>query len=217
MLDAAIRDPASGAAITIDSGSGGLIVTGRALGYDRQYELALTTGTLAAAQAAGSAFVVLRNNPAANVTSMLHFQRIRLLWTTIAAFTVPVTAGRRLELYRGTGAAASGGTAIATAPKKVMSSISSQLDAASGGAINVATTTALTTTGIIWEAYPFDCMTLSHCGAAGAFYEKVIEYTAPNDQPYELGPGECIGVRCPVAMDAGGTWQLTMDVDYFEG
>jgi site-specific DNA-cytosine methylase len=55
-----------------------------------------------------------------------YITRVRLMYTTIVAYTTPVTAGRRLGLYRGAGAAASGGTAIADFTQKDASAPASQ-------------------------------------------------------------------------------------------
>lgn len=220
-LDVIVRDPTTGAGATINADSGGFLVANRALGYDKQYQIAQVTGTVAAALAANSVVFALRNSTTADPASqMLHIQRIRLMWTTIVAFTTPVTAGRRLEIIKAgvASAAYTGGTAVAAATKKVSSSATSMADAVNGGDIRIATTGALTAPATITiESFPQSIFTLSHVGSAGAYAEKTIDLIGVNDQPLELSPGEFMLVRNPVAMDAAGTWQLGVEVDFYQG
>lgn len=184
----------------------------------RNFSVAGTTGAMAAALAANSAICALRLDPGAG-SIVAVVERIRVQWTTIAAFTVPITAGRRLSLYRGSGAAASGGLPFATGGvvgKKDSSSIDSEMELAAGGDTRIATTAALTTTGITYEAAQIREMSLSHVGAAGAFTEVLWEFSAHECAPLILQPGQLISIRNPVAMDAGGTWQATINVDWYE-
>jgi hypothetical protein len=215
--DVCIVDFATGLKIPADASSGGLLTSVKPLGYDKQYQVCAQTTTLAAALAANSCFFALRNSVTASPEQMLHIQQIRLSWTTIAAFTVPVTGGRRLELYRGTGAAAALGTAIPNAGKKISGAANSMADAVNGGDIRTAAGVSMTTAGITFETVPFAQMTLAHVGAAGAYFERIIDSFGPNDQPLELSAGELIAIRNPQAMDVGGTWQLGIEVDFYQG
>lgn len=181
----------------------------------RNFSISATTGTIAAALGANSSVFVMRLDPGAG--SVLAFiERIRLQYTTIVAYTTPVTQGRRLALFRGSGAAASGGTAIAAVAKKDSTSIDSEIEAAQGGDARISTTGALTVTGITYEALPFAEVSLSHVGAAGAFVEQVWEFTANENAPVVLQPGQLIAIRNPVVMDAAGTWSMTVRVDWHE-
>ena len=181
------------------------------------YGVSSITGTIAAALGANSAVFAMRLDPAAGATYKAYIARMRLTYTTIVAFTTPITAGRRLALYRGAGAAASGGTALATAAKKDTADGNSQFNSGEGGDMRIATTGALTVTGITFET-EFRTLTLVHVGAAGGFVERVWEFNA-SDAGGEivLNQGELIAVRNPAAMDAAGTWQLGVDVDWVEG
>ena len=76
------------------------------------YAVAAKTGTIAAA-AAGAAVFAMRLDPGS--TKKAWIESMRLRWTTIVAFTTPITATRSIVITRGSGAAASGGTSIATA------------------------------------------------------------------------------------------------------
>ena len=178
------------------------------------YAQSAKTGTIAAAAAAGAAVFAMRLNP--GYSGKVYIDAMKLRFTTIVAFTTPITQTRSLVLTRGAGAAASGGTSLATAAKKDSTYPISQTDVASGGAVNIATTGALTVTGITWESTNFEELTLAHVGAAGAFYEHVFEF-ASRAHPIELNPGEVIGIRVGAsAMDAAGTWSLGVKLDWHE-
>ena len=178
------------------------------------YTVAAKTGTIAAAAAAGAALFAMRLDP--GYSGKAWIESIRLRWTTIVAFTTPVTATRSLVITRGSGAAASGGTAIASNTKKDTIYPASQFDAAEGGDTRISTTGALTVTGITWEATNFAEATLIQVGAAGAFCETVYEFSVRNHE-IELNPGQVLGVRVgPSAMDAAGTWVLGVEVNWRE-
>jgi hypothetical protein len=88
---------------------------------------------------------------------------------------------------------------------------------ASGGDVRIATTGALTVTGITYETEPLEVMTLMHAGAAGAFYERVFEWGANAGSEVVLNAGQLLAVRNPVVMDAAGIWQLAVNVEWYEG
>lgn len=178
------------------------------------YAIAAKTGTIAAAAAAGAAVFAMRLDPGS--TKKAWIESMRLRWTTIVAFTTPITATRSIVITRGSGAATSGGTSIATATKKDSTYGISEFDVASGGDIRIATTGALTVTGITWETVNLGEATLIQAGAAGAFYEVVYEFSVRNHE-IELNPGEVLGIRVgPSAMDAAGTWVLGVEVNWRE-
>jgi len=178
------------------------------------YAVATKSGTIAAAAAANATVFAMRLDPASSKRAWI--DSIRLRWTTITAFTTPVTATRSIVITRGNGAAASGGTAIATATKKDSTYGASEFDSALGGDIRIASTGALTVTGITFDTTNFGEVTLIQAGAAGAFYEAVYELSVRN-HPIELQAGELIAVRVgPSAMDAAGTWVLGVEVNWRE-
>lgn len=178
------------------------------------YVVATKTGVIAAAAAAGAAVYAMRLDPGS--TKKAWIDSIRLRWTTTVAFTTPITATRSIVLTRGSGAATSGGTSIATATKKDSTYAISEFDVASGGDIRVATTGALTVTGITFETVNLAEVPLVHVGAAGAFYEVVYEFSVRNHE-VELNPGEVLAVRVgSSAMDAAGTWMLGVEVNWRE-
>lgn len=176
------------------------------------------TGTVAAALTANSSVFAMRLSPTAG-SIRAYINRMRLSYTTIVAYTTPLTAGRRLALFRGAGATASGGTGVSTGAvvPKDSNYAASQFDVASGGDIRIATTGALTVTGITYETEPLEMLMLVHVGAAGGYVERIFEYTPMHDHPLELNAGQVLAVRNPAAMDAAGTWQLSVDIEWAEG
>lgn len=172
------------------------------------------TGTIAAALGANSSVFALRLSASSPVRAFV--DRITLQFSTIVAFTTPVTAGRRLAVYRGAGTAApSGGTAIAAAPQKHSASAQSYCNAAMGGDIRVAATAGLTMTGVTLESNPVAAMDLVHVGAAGGFRDMVFDFSADKHE-LVLEPGQVLAIVNPNAMDAAGTWQLTAGVQWRE-
>jgi len=178
------------------------------------YSVSSVTGTIGAALAANASTFAMHLDPSAPVRA--YIERMRIQYTTIVAYTTPITASRRLALFRGSGAATAGGTAIATVAKKHSVLSGSEFEAAQGGDIRIATTSALTVTGITFETDPIRTMSLVHAGAAGSFVEQMWELNAGECHPVVLEPGQLIAIRNPVAMDAAGTWQLCVNVDWYE-
>ena len=189
---------------------GALQVTQVATG--NQYAISATTGIIAAALGANSTVFLARMDPAGTKKALI--SRIRLRWVCLVAFTPPLTAGRRLSVFVGSGAAGTGGTDITAAGKKSTTNPDSEMVSPMGGSLRVATTGALTVTGITYLAPEFDTMALVAYGNAGNFAECVFDYDAAGG--LELLPGELLAIRNPQAMDAAGTWQLTVDMDWTE-
>jgi len=181
------------------------------------FAISSTTGTIAAALSASSSIFAMRLSPTSSVNAFI--ERIRIEFTTIAAFTTPVTAGRRLSVFRGSGAGTSGGTTLSSAggilPKRATSN-TSQFTTANGGIISIASTGALTVTGITFESVPLAEFGLVHVGNAGNYREVIYEYGGGLVQPIQLTPGQLIAVRNPAAMDAAGTWQASVSIDWHE-
>jgi hypothetical protein len=177
------------------------------------YSLSATSGVIAAALAANSIVFGMRLDPGAPFSAFIN--RLVLQWTTIVAFTAPVTPGRRLTITRGSGAALSGGTLVVPFNKNSNEAVS-EVANATGGDARIATTAALTATGITVEDRDFRTIGLAHMGAAGAMYERGFEQDSPNMAPFVLTPGQLLLIRTPQAMDAGGTWQLSVNVDWVE-
>ena len=168
------------------------------------------TGTMAAALAANST-VFAAQYPTASYGLML-IQSLHLHFSCIGSFVVPVTAGRRLSLRRGAGGSPSGGTDI---------DVMRNLEPAAGGGGpwqngelpdetlltgKVATTGALTMTGVVYETPTRARLMLSAVGSSGLEYDEIWE----PKEPFYLQPGDIAGIVAPAAFDAGGTWQLSV-------
>lgn len=181
------------------------------------FSLASTTGTIAATLGAGSSTFAMRLSPTSSVNAFI--ERIRIEFTTIVAFTTPVTAGRRLAVFRGSGAATSGGTDLGGAgtilPKRGTAD-TSQFTTANGGSARISTTAGLTVTGITFESVALAEFGLVHVGNAGNYREVIYEFGGGHVQPIQLTAGQLLAIRNPAAMDAGGTWQMSVSVDWHE-
>lgn len=183
-------------------------------GYN--YAASGVTGTMAAALAANSTILSMRNDPGSS--KRIFIERLRLQFTTLVAFTVPVTASRRLSIVRSTASSAnpSGGAALLPLGKNV-NDPDSECSTASGGDCRIATTTGLTMTGTTLDtANPFGTMSLVHVGAAGGFFDHTFEFHSSNNAPIIIEPGQVCALINPVLFDAAGTWQLCVDMYWHE-
>jgi len=172
------------------------------------------TGTMAAALASLATVFLMRSSTTAG-SRIAQIDRIRLQYTTLVVYTTPLTVGRRLAIFRGVSSSpvTSGGSAIDPNPPKHLVMGASVFDSAGGGDTRIATTAALTTTNVTYEAVPLKIMPLAHVGAAGAYYEQVMDF---QDHPLTLRAGEVLGIRAGQAFDAAGTWQLSVMVEWRE-
>lgn len=172
------------------------------------YGVAGVTGTIAAALAANSPVFAMQvaaqgaqSQPGDRFNAYL--DRLRLAFTAIAAFTTPITAGRRLAVFRATGGTAAGGTALGVASKDT-GAPASQVTAM------IAVAGALTgITGI--EANPIAQLDLTAFGTAGARAEFLYELAEPANVEEVLLPGQLLVITNPAVMDAVGTWQLAVN------
>jgi hypothetical protein len=183
----------------------------RVMCFNRGYGYAVSgvSGTIAAGLAQDSVVFALLCDPQASIAAGnkklgMYFDRLHLVFTTIVAFTTAVTAARRLGVYRAAGAAATLGTALAVAKKDAANAPTS---VCTDARISAAAALGFTATR---EAAPIGTLDLTHVGAAGARQDFVYELAAPFNSPIVINAGELLVVSNPVAMDAGGTWQLTV-------
>jgi hypothetical protein len=159
------------------------------------------TGTIAAGLASGGCVCAARY-PADGVGKTLLY-RLHLHYVCLGVFTAPITAGRSLVLARGSGADPSGGSALSVFDADTIAAVAgSQLLAG-----RIATTGALTVTGITFETAPRARMLLAHAGSAGNDYDEIWDLSR---DPVVLAPGELFGLRAGQAFDAGGSWQLSV-------
>jgi hypothetical protein len=181
--------------------------------FGSPYSIAGQTGTMAAALAQDSIVFGMRakTNPAdAPPRFPVQVDGVFLAYTTIVAFTTPLTVGRRLGIFRASGASVTGQTALSAVAKWTKNA---GADDGLEVAPRISTTAALTAAGVVREANPLGVLDLTTFGAAGARTEKYYPFL-DLDAPVILEPGELLVVSIPVAMDAAGTWQLVVEVDY---
>jgi hypothetical protein len=158
------------------------------------------TGTMAAALANAATVCAVRY-PLAG-TRRFALTWLHLHYVCLGAFTVPVTAGRRLALRRGAGGDPSGGTDLDVVRNQ--SDISATNEAVVTGQISA--TAALTMTGVTLETAVRMRMLLAHAGASGNDYDEIW---APAD-PLILLPGQLAAITAGQVFDAAGTWQLSV-------
>jgi hypothetical protein len=185
-----------------------------AISRGHYYSQSLLTGIMAAGFTTGNTAWTMRLNPSAAVQVQL--TKLRIAFTTLTAFTTPVTAGRRLALFRGVGATPTTGVAAGVTSEHDSLAPASQCDAGQGGDQRIAGTSTIATAGITFEASPLRSMTLTHLGTAGAYGEKEFDFLGDGGAPLILNPGELFAIRAPVAFDAVGTWQLGVDSQWAE-
>jgi hypothetical protein len=180
------------------------------------YSLAIVTAVLGPATAANSCHFAMRLNPGS--TKNAYVTQFRVQWCTTTVFTTAVTAGRRLSLYRGSGAAAATGTAFTAMAKMNTGSAASQFDSASSGDVRMMATgaTGLTVVGITFETQEIESFQLAGLGAAGASFSFERRYDGAGSSPIVLLPGQLLALRNPAAMDAAGVYQLGIDVEWYE-
>jgi hypothetical protein len=193
----------------VENGAARTLTVSRGISYSTTG----VTGTMAAALAGNSTVFAMRLDPGSSV--LAYIERIRIRYTTIVAYTAPLTASRRLALFRGSGAAASGGTALVPVQKNTTLATSECL-IANGGDIRISATAGLTVSGITYETDPIRTMSLVHVGNAGNYVESLLEFHANECAPVVLQPGQLLAIRNPAAMDAAGTWQMAVNVDWHE-
>lgn len=195
-----------------DNGSGAVHIMNRK--GARLFRIAELTTTIAAALAANSSVFAARLDPGAAVNA--YVTRVRLRYTTIGAYTTPLTVGRRLTLQRFSAAAMTGGTAIAAVSPADSSYSGSEFNTANGGDVRIATTAALGVAGVTFEGLIHGTMSLLHVGNAGNYLESLWEWDTAQGGPLVLRPGQGLCVRNPAAMDAAGTWNLGVEVEGYE-
>jgi hypothetical protein len=189
------------------------VVTSRGDGFC----VAATTGTMAAALGANSSVFVMRLAPNSPVAA--YIERIRIDFTTLTAFTTALTASRRLAVVRGSSAtASSSGTSLAGNSAIVAKNgqAISYFANSNSGDIRIATTAALTVTGIVAESTSLAELSLAHIGASGGFRALMLGGQELADSPIQILPNQLLAIRNPVAMDAAGTWQMSITVDWYE-
>lgn len=182
---------------------------------DNTFVYSSKTQVMAAALAANSVVFGMQVGTFPDSSSYEYIARIRLQWTTITAFATPVTAGRGLRWSEGNNVSPTGGTLLLPLNKTNFgaSSLFGPL-----GITRIATTVAL---GGIAPAGPSGGeFVLSGYGNAGASvsyewdFSKVspLGFTQLSSVSTRSGLTSLV-IFNPQAMDAGGTWELAVEVE----
>ena len=201
-----------------------------ALGYfisDNCYRVCVKTGVIAAAQPAESIFLTVcpaqLNAPPG--PAIVAIERIRVQYTTITAFTTPVTAGRSLAFAASqSGPNATGGTLLESPVNKGSSFETSYLDDGFGAQVMVADTAGLGNVTVQANRPRFAELSLAAFGAAGATVDKTWEFSCSGADPLIIGTGggghynttRTLVLFNPAAMDAAGTFEVLVEIDVCE-
>lgn len=182
------------------------------------WSLTGTTGTMAAALAqdalvfAMGALATDATRPNIPPPGPLEIEGLQVVFTAIIAATVPLTAGRRLQLFKGTNSTMpTGGTQLTPRPKRTKDQ--SATNGLIGNIARISTTAGLTAGAFTRDTVPLWTFDLLGLGAAGARAEFNLDELI-NGESLWLDPGEILVISSPVAFDAALTWQLTVNVDY---
>ncbi len=147
--------------------------------------------------------------PAAGSTKRLKVKRMHVQVTTLTAFTTPVTVGRALRLCLAAPEGASKGEPTGGVEWNLRQKHPDGEETLGKG--HVATTSALTTTGMI-VGDPRRRLSLVHAGFSGAMVDEEWRYDDA-DGPVYLAPGRSLLIQTDAALDAAGTIQLKVDFD----
>jgi hypothetical protein len=173
------------------------------------------TGTIAAA--INGDVYAQRMNPSAGGSLFTHVRSITCWYRVISGFTVPATF-RQLRLRRFTGTVASGGTSIPTVGRKDTAGAASQADTASGGDVRIASAGALTSPGTPDTLEVGERITLTKFGSVNDETRWTWNFDpSAGRNPLILGAGHSFAVGTTAAWDAGGTWELGLHVEFYEG
>lgn len=184
------------------------------------WSLTGTTGTMAASLGANSLVFAIgavandATRPNILPRAPLEIESLRLTFTDIVASLTPASAGRALQLFKGSNnaqAMPTGGTPLTALPKRT-------LDAGSdsgmiGDVARIATTAGLTAGTFTRGTVPLATFDLSGGGALGN--RLVYEFFALQDgSSIWLDPGEILVLSNPAAFEAQMTWQLSVNINY---
>jgi hypothetical protein len=179
------------------------------------YALVDQTGTMAAALAQNALVWGIRATPSSSILrGPIEIDALWLAYTTIVAFTTAITAGRALAVHKATASAPiTVGGAATVAPCAKWTSDAGADNGLDGAAGRIATTAALTNPAGYVLGARVALLDLAAFGAAGARTEGFWAFEQQQGV-VALDPGELLVIVPSVAMDAAGTWQLAVGVDY---
>jgi hypothetical protein len=168
------------------------------------------TGTITAAQ--NGDVYAMRLDPAA--ANPAHIRKVICTYRTVAAFTTPATF-RAMRMRRFAGTVATGGTNIPVAGlRNGVGGATSEMNLAGGGDIRISVTSVLASPGTPDTLEVADQIVLTDYGGAGNNLRWVWDF---EKSPLILAAGQSMAIGTSAAFDAGGTWVLGLEVDWFEG
>lgn len=186
----------------------------------RAYRVSATTGLLPAELAADSVLYSQLIGARVARAPWAFIERVTVQWTVVTAFSTPVTAGRHLRMGLGDGTP-SGGTTLVPYSKGGDGASLFQESASPAdidGLIMIASTAALGDVTVDASAV-IATVPLAGFGAAGSTATFTYDFSA-GPEPVQLiqgtGQPQNLIIYPGAAMDAGGTFQLTVDVDWLE-
>ncbi len=179
--------------------------------------LSMKTGIMAAAFPLDGVCFSMRPGDAAGVATQVAFiQNLRLQYTCITPFAVPVTAGRSLIVSGGFNSpATAGGTQLVRPFFKQSGFDFSIFQSNIGGDVWISSTGALTGP-VIRADNRIAELSLSGAGLAGATIDKTFVFDDPIAISRENGSyatNTDLLIYSPVAMDLAGTWELVVECD----
>lgn len=214
---AVITGGTSGVDADVDSASKGLCVVVRPRDVSGAYRFGQQSGIVAAAT--NGTLWAMRNGPTTN-TKRCFITRVNLV---VQVVTAPSAAGAlALQLVRHSVANYSGGTAGVIFNKKAYATTANSactVGGGEGGDVRIATTGALTSTGVTIDTL-VSPMLFVNCTTTTPAIGARVEYTVENDagleHPIELAPGEGLGVSTSVAVPTGLTFVLGVAIAWSE-
>jgi len=191
-------------------------------GYTIGPATGLLTGVAAGSATAGHIFAA-RWAPAAGKPTLAILTRLRIRWLTIAGFTAAQEVGLDLSRVTGYTAAHTGGTAlVATGLRKDRTFHANGVpfpDSAFND-IRIGTTGALTAGTHTFDPTPFRQDGYSELAAAATVAKGSFQLFYSNEdlnaEPIILAANEGIVARNTIAMGAGGTARVTVEMSWVE-
>jgi len=179
--------------------------------------ISMKTGVMAAALPINSVCFAMRPGSAAGIDTQVAFvENLRLQFTCITPFAVPVTAGRSLVVSGGGNSpATAGGTELVKPFFKQSGFDFSIFQQNIGGDVWISNTAALVGPTIKADNKIAE-LALSGAGFAGSTVEKTFTFDDPiaiSRINSSYATNTDLVIFNPVAMDAVGTWELVVECD----
>lgn len=188
------------------------------------------SGVAAGTTSAGHIFALrwpaLAAGALADVRTRFVLQRLRAKWRTNAGFTAAQQVAMDLSIVRTYTAAHTGGVASMTPSQKrttfppqgtVPGPAASLVTAAN---LQIANAGALTNGTEVFDAQPIKWDSFAELAAAATVFKGTMELFLSQEDldryPVVLAPNEGLVIRNLVAMGAGGTAQLAVELDWLE-